>query len=87
MYGEIGAGGQCWGQSWNTAVGEIRVFMVVKQFSMLGLEVLTILTKKMTSPPFFFFYKYFQFVTSTSPGRGGTACLSTNNKSEDALSC
>lgn len=55
MYGEIGAGGQCWGQSWNTAVGEIRVFMVVKQFSMLGLEVLTILTKKMTSPPFFFF--------------------------------
>lgn len=53
MYGEIGAGGQCWGQSWNAAVGEIRVFMVVKQFSMLGLEVLTILTKKMTS--FFFF--------------------------------
>jgi len=57
MYGEIGAGGQCWGQSWNAAVGEIRVFMVVKQFSMLGLEVLTILTKKMTSPPFFFFFK------------------------------
>jgi len=56
MYGEIGAGGQCWGQSWNAAVGEIRVFMVVKQFSMLGLEVLTILTKKMTSPPFFFFF-------------------------------
>lgn len=54
MYGEIGAGGQCWGQSWNAAVGEIRVFMVVKQFSMLGLEVLTILTKKMTS--FFFFF-------------------------------
>lgn len=53
MYGEIGAGGQCWGQSWNAAVGEIRVFMVVKQFSMLGLEVLTILTKKMTSPFFF----------------------------------
>lgn len=85
MYGEIGAGGQCWGQSWNAAVGEITVFMVVKQFSMLGLEILTILTKKMTS--FFFFYKYFQFATSTSPGRGGTACLSTNNKSEDALSC
>lgn len=66
MYGEIGAGGQCWGQSWNTAVGEIRVFMVVKQFSMLGLEVLTILTKKMTSPPFFFF---FFFINTSSLSR------------------
>lgn len=76
------AGGSLGMQLWEKS----SVFMVVKQFSMLGLEILTILTKKMTSL-FFFFYKYFQFVTSTSPGRGGTACLSTNNKSEDALSC
>lgn len=50
---------QGWGgESWSGAVGEITAFMVVKQFSMFCLEVLTILTKKMASfpppPPFFF---------------------------------
>ena len=62
---------------------EITALMLVKLFSMLCLEVLAIQENDIFPSPFF---KYFQFGVSTGLGREGTTCLSTNSKSEVALS-